>query len=162
MAPKAAGSSTTGREEVDGLHEGGLVVEAEDAGVVAGAVVDQHARVVGWGQGAQDLGELGGAELARSTRAGDPLGERGGCAPARRSCCYRRLCSAGLRRGSGPAAARRPRRARTTARLRGRAHVALALEEGPVLDHELGRDQVACTRAAGQELDALRALDPAA
>jgi len=38
-------------------------------------VVDEHARVVGWRQGAQDLGELGGPELARSTRAAHLLGE---------------------------------------------------------------------------------------
>jgi hypothetical protein len=38
-------------------------------------MVDEDARVVGRSEGAQDLGELGGAELARSTRAGHPLGE---------------------------------------------------------------------------------------
>jgi hypothetical protein len=61
-------------EEVHRLHECRLLVETEDAGVVAGALVDEHARVVGWNEGAQDLGELGGAELARSTRAAHLLG----------------------------------------------------------------------------------------
>jgi hypothetical protein len=40
-----------------------LGVQAEDAGIVAGALVDQHAGIVGWRQGAQDLGELGGPSL---------------------------------------------------------------------------------------------------
>ena len=75
IAPKPYGSSTTGVKKSTVWTSAVCVVEAEDAGVVAGLVVDEHARVVGWRQAAQDLGELGGAELARSTGAGDPLGE---------------------------------------------------------------------------------------
>jgi hypothetical protein len=62
-------------EEVDGLHEGGLLVEPEHTGVVPRAVVDQHPGVGLDRNAAQDLSELGGAELARSAGAGDPLGE---------------------------------------------------------------------------------------
>jgi hypothetical protein len=51
------------------------LVETEDARVVAAAVVDQDAWVVFGFQCAQDLGELGGAELAGSAGAGDPLGQ---------------------------------------------------------------------------------------
>jgi len=38
-------------------------------------VIDQHARVLVRRQGAQDLGELGGAELAGSTSARHALGQ---------------------------------------------------------------------------------------
>jgi len=38
-------------------------------------MVDQHARVVVGRQTAQDLSELGRAELARSTGAGDAFGQ---------------------------------------------------------------------------------------
>ena len=91
------------REEVDRLHEGRSLVEEEDAGVVARRVVDEDAGVVRLRQGAQDLGELGGAELARSTRAGDPLGEPPDP-----------LALVGHRKGPGPrrGAASGPRRAR--------------------------------------------------
>ena len=75
MRPKASGSSTTGVKKSTVCTRAVLVVEEEDAGVVARRVVDEDAGVVRLRQGAQDLGELGGAELARSTRAGDPLGE---------------------------------------------------------------------------------------
>src|SRR5439155_6155014 len=44
-------------------------------GIVSGAVVDQHAGVVVDGKGAQDLSELSGAELARSTGARHALGQ---------------------------------------------------------------------------------------
>jgi hypothetical protein len=50
------------------LHEDRAVVQAEDPGVVPRSVVDEDARIVDGGQGAQDLGELGRAELRRSTR----------------------------------------------------------------------------------------------
>ncbi len=63
------------REEVDGLHQRRRRVQAEDAGVVSGRVVDEDAGVVVGGQAAQDLSELGGAELGRSTGAGDALGQ---------------------------------------------------------------------------------------
>ena len=62
-------------EEIHRLHEGGPRVETEHPGVVPGRVVHQDPRVVVRRQSAQDLGELGGPELARSTRAGHALGQ---------------------------------------------------------------------------------------
>jgi hypothetical protein len=38
-------------------------------------MIDEDAGIVVGGEAAQDLSEFGGAELARSTGAGDPLGE---------------------------------------------------------------------------------------
>jgi hypothetical protein len=63
------------REEVDGLDQRARLVQPEHTGVVAGPMVDQHPGVVVLGQAAQDLSQLGRAELAGSTRAGHPLGQ---------------------------------------------------------------------------------------
>jgi hypothetical protein len=52
-----------------------VLVQAIDPGVVGRREVHEDAGVVVWLEAAQDLGELGGAELAGSTRAGDPLRE---------------------------------------------------------------------------------------
>ena len=75
MRPNSVGVVDDGREEVDRLHEGGLLVEPEDARVVSRAVVDEDARIVLLRQGTQDLGELARTELARSTGAANALGQ---------------------------------------------------------------------------------------
>ena len=62
-------------EEVDGLHERLRLVEAEHTRIVARAVVHEDAAVRVRRQCAQDPSELGGTELARSTGAGDHLGQ---------------------------------------------------------------------------------------
>ena len=65
-----------GREEIDGLHERRFIVEEEDAGVVAGCIADEHARV---GRvrpdAAQYVVQLGGAQLCGAAGAGAECGE---------------------------------------------------------------------------------------
>ena len=65
---EGVGVVNDGREEVHGLYERGVVVHAIDGGVVAGVDSDEQ---VGVGDGrklAQDLSQVLGAELGRSTR----------------------------------------------------------------------------------------------
>ena len=71
--PEVLGIVDDRGEEVHGLHEGGALVEAKDAGIVARRLVDENAGIVGAGQPAQHLGELGGPSLlaqpAQATRS---------------------------------------------------------------------------------------------
>src|SRR5207244_4329640 len=59
-----------GREEIDRLHDRGAPGKNVDGGVVAGGRRDEHfARIFGWGQEAQNLGQIAWGELAGSTGA---------------------------------------------------------------------------------------------
>ena len=59
-----------GREEIDRLHDRRSSRQNVDGGIVAGGRRNEHlARVLGWGQEAQDLGQIARGELAGSTSA---------------------------------------------------------------------------------------------
>ena len=64
-----------GREEVYGLDESEVVVEAVDCGVVRGADPDEQVRIVDWGQMAQDLRQVVRTELGGSASAIGQLGK---------------------------------------------------------------------------------------
>ena len=61
------------REEIDGLDERSILVDAQHARVVARRVIDEDGGIVAAFQSAQNLGELGGTELRRSAGAGHAL-----------------------------------------------------------------------------------------
>ena len=75
MAPQAAGVVHDRREEIDCGHQGTFRGQQKHRGVVAGGGVDQDPRVPDCGQMAQDLRQIGGAELTGSTRAVRERGE---------------------------------------------------------------------------------------
>ena len=75
-APPVEGVVDDGREEVDRLHQAQPVGQEVDGGVVTGRRGDQHlGGIFGWGQEAQDLGQVARGELARSTGAMAEPGE---------------------------------------------------------------------------------------
>jgi hypothetical protein len=63
------------REEIHRLHERRSALPSVHTRIVRGPEVDEDAVVSGGWNGAQDLSELAGGEFARSTRAGDHLGQ---------------------------------------------------------------------------------------
>jgi hypothetical protein len=64
-----------GGEEIDGLHQRAPLIQPVHTGIVRGPIIDEDPVVVVDGQIAQDLGELTGGELARSTGAGGVIGQ---------------------------------------------------------------------------------------
>src|SRR5262249_34770559 len=116
------------------------------------------------GQGAQDLSELGGAELARSTGAARPLGEAPDPFPVVCHGLSCRLWKELWKLATGLAGAGQARRAPVGPH-RGaprRSLVAVPLEEGPVLDDQLRRYQRTLDLGPCQQLDLLPALHLAA
>ena len=166
--PEGRGVVHHRREEVHGLHQRRLLVEAEHARVVPRAVVHQDAGVSGGGEGAQDLSELGGTELARSTGAGDPLREPPDPFPVVRHLLYKFVYGRAAGSGGAP---RLKRAARWRPRARRAGPPPSPGWRPPPCRTRPGRRPLPRSpggappgwpaRGPGQHLDALPALDAA-